>query len=88
MTEEKKNEKAEKEKPKAKAEKEAKESKPEKPKEEKPADVFEVKTMIDGDFRFPSKLREAVDFGNHTALKVKVLKLQPKKFVELRIERA
>lgn len=58
--------------------------------EEKPKEPseYKIKTMVDGDFRFPSKLRERIGFGNHVELKVTVLHLDRGKTVTLEISRA
>lgn len=55
--------------------------------EEKVPSEYKVKTMVDGDFRLPSKLRERIGFGNKTDLKVTILQLLPNKSVKLLIEK-
>lgn len=68
-----------------KPEKTPKPAKTEKPKDE---DIFKIKTMTDGDFRLPSKLRERVAFGNHTELTVKVLQIEKGRKLTIEFTRA
>lgn len=63
----------------------------EKPKEApKPEPTaFNVKTMIDGDYRLPAKLRERIGFNKHVDLTISIVgKIQKGKTVTLKFERA